>query len=63
MTTGGKIMTGTGIGMFAIGVVVLIGTATVGYASSSDKDKLYGVGGGLLAGGVTLVVLGDHHRH
>jgi len=63
MTSGGKIMTGVGIGFVAIGVVVIVGTAGLsGWASSSDRDKLYGVGGGLIAGGVTLVVFGHHQR-
>ncbi len=43
MTSGGKIMTGTGIGMLVIGGVVLIGTAAYsGWGdSSSNKAKLY----------------------
>jgi hypothetical protein len=63
MTTGGKVMTGVGIGMMAIGGVVLIGTAVFsGWASSSDKAKLYGAGAGTLGGGVVLIVLGAHQR-
>jgi hypothetical protein len=55
MTNVGKIMTGSGLVMVVGGAVVLVGTATLGehsWASSSDKDKLYGVGGGF----------GDHRR-
>jgi len=65
MTTGGKVMTGVGIGMLVIGGIVLIGTATVGensWASSSDKGKLYGAGAGILAGGTILIVVGNHQR-
>ena len=63
MTTGGKIMTGVGVGVFVVGMVGVVGTAAVGgWASSSDKAKLYGAGGGAVAGGVTLVILGDHRR-
>jgi hypothetical protein len=51
MTGGGKFMTGADIAICAIGGFVLVGTATLNiYASSSDKAKLYGVGGGALAG-------------
>src|SRR5215472_4902523 len=65
-TTGGKIMVGVGIGMLAIGGVVMLGTAAVssssliGSPSSSDQAKLYGAGGGAMAGGAILIVLGAH---
>jgi hypothetical protein len=63
MTTAGKVMTGAGIGMFAIGVVAIAGTAALrGWATPSDKAKLFGAGGGAVASGVVLIVLGDHRR-
>ena len=63
MTTGGKIMAGTGVGFLIIGGVVIAGTAAFsGWASSSDKAKLYGAGGGVTAGGVLLIALGVHRR-
>jgi hypothetical protein len=63
MTPGGKIIAGTGVGFLIIGGVVLVGTAVLsGWASSSDKAKLYGAGGGVMAGGVVLIALGVHRR-
>jgi hypothetical protein len=63
MTTGGKIMTGVGIGLIVIGATGLVGTAAWrGPATPSDKAKLYGVGAGVVAGGAILIVLGDHRR-
>lgn len=63
MTPGGKIMAGTGVGFLIIGGIVLAGTAAFsGWASSSDKAKLYGAGGGVMAGGVVLIALGVHRR-
>jgi hypothetical protein len=58
-------MTGVGIGMLGIGGAVLGGTAALhdvwGF-SSSDKAKLCGAGGGVVAGGAILIVLGNHRR-
>lgn len=65
ITRSGKIMRGTGIALCAIGGTALIGTATLGensWASSTDKDKLYGVGAGILGAGVVLIFVGIHHR-
>jgi hypothetical protein len=62
MTSGGRIMTGFGIGMFAVGGVVIVGTALLSGWDSSHKGELYGTGAGLFAGGATLIVFGDHHR-
>ena len=61
MTRGGKVM--TGIGMFAIGGVVVIGTALLDWGPHTAKvDAGYATGGGLTAGGITLFVLGYHRR-
>jgi hypothetical protein len=65
MTSRGKVMTGVGIGLCAVGGAVIIGAVALNGAwgfSSSDKAAVYGAGGGALAGGVVLVVLGDHSR-
>ena len=65
MTSGGKIMTGVGIALCAIGGSVLIGAAALNGVwgfSSSDKAKVYGAGGGAVAGGAILIVLGNHRR-
>ena len=63
MTSGGKVMTGIGIGMFAIGGVVVIGTALFDWGPHTAKvDAGYATGGGLMAGGITLFVLGYHRR-
>lgn len=68
MTTGGKIMSGTGLFLFVGGAVLVVGTAVlskaggIGSPTSSDQAKLYGAGGGLLAGGLTLIIVGNHRR-
>jgi hypothetical protein len=63
MTSEGKVMTGSGIGMLAIGGVTIIATAMLhGWASPSKQSALYAAGGGLAAGGVTLIVFGSHRR-
>jgi hypothetical protein len=63
MTTGGKIMTGTGIGMLAIGGLVVIGTALLDWGPATAKvDAGFATGGALLAGGATLFVFGYHRR-
>jgi hypothetical protein len=66
MTSGGKIMTGTGIGMLVIGVAAVGGTAIVrtalGGVTSAKEDALFATGGALVAGGVTLIVFGSHRR-
>jgi hypothetical protein len=67
MTTGGKILTSTGVVTLLIGVAVITGTAVTGAAfrgweSHPDSAKLYGAGTGLVAGGATLVILGVHRR-
>ena len=65
MTSGGKIMTGVGIGLFVTGVGVLVGAAALNSAwgfSPSRKAEAYGGGGGAVVGGAILVVLGSHHR-
>lgn len=63
MTSGGKIMTGTGLGLCVVGVVVLVSAAVLNsLASPSHKAEAYGGGGGAVAGGAILVVLGSHHR-
>ena len=63
ITTGGKIMAGTGVGLLVIGGVAIAGTAAFGgWASSYDKARLYGAGGGAMAGGVVLIALGVHRR-
>jgi hypothetical protein len=63
MTTGGKAMIGVGIGMLAIGGVVILTTNSVsGLTTSTDKAALYGAGGGAMAGGAVLIVLGAHRR-
>ena len=63
MTSGGKVMTGIGIGMFAIGGVVVVGTALLDWGRRTAKvDAGYATGGGLMAGGITLFVLGYHRR-
>ena len=63
MTTGGKIMTGTGIGMLAIGGLVVVGTALLDWVPSTAKvDAGYATGGALLAGGATLFAFGYHRR-
>ena len=63
MTSTGKVMIGTGIGLVAIGGVAVIGTAALhSWIGSPHKAELYGVGGGAMAGGVILIVLGNHHR-
>jgi hypothetical protein len=64
MSSGGKVMTGIGIGMLAIGGGVVVGTAALGncYGCSSHRAELYGAGSGIMAGGAILVVLGNHRR-
>lgn len=63
MTTGGKIMTGVGVGFLIIGGTVLIGTkAYNGYATSTDRNELYGAGGATMGIGAVLILLGMHRR-
>ena len=63
MTTGGKIMTGAGIGMVAIGGVALVGAALLqDWAPAGKEAAGYATGGGLAAGGITLIVFGTHRR-
>jgi hypothetical protein len=62
MTTGGKIMVGVGIGMMVIGGVAMLGAAGSIWATSTEKNSLYGAGGGAMAGGAILIVLGAHRR-
>lgn len=63
MTTGGKIMTGVGIGMVAIGGVALAGAALLeDWAPAGKEAAGYATGCGLAAGGITLIVFGTHHR-
>lgn len=59
ITTGGKIMTGAGIGMVVIGGIFLVGSATV---RSPEKGAGFLIGGGIAAGGITLIVFGNHRR-
>jgi hypothetical protein len=63
MTSGGKIMTGAGLALCVAGGVVLVGAAVLNsLASPSHKAEAYGAGSGAVAGGVILIVLGDHRR-
>jgi hypothetical protein len=65
MTRSGKMMTGFGIGLCAIGGSVLVASAVLNNVwgfSSSDKAKAYGAGGGAVAGGAILLVLGNRRR-
>jgi len=63
ITRGGKIMIGTGIGMVAIGGLVIAGTALLDWGPPTAKvDAGYATGGGLAAGGITLIVFGVHRR-
>jgi hypothetical protein len=64
MTHGGKIMTGTGIGMLVAGGAVIAGTALLnsGDPTTSKEAGLYGAGAGLCGGGVTLIIFGHHRR-
>jgi hypothetical protein len=63
MTSGGKVMVGAGIGMVAIGGLVVMMTGLMhDWASPSRQTALYVGGGGMAAGGVTLIVFGKHRR-
>ena len=64
MTTGGKVMTGVGIGFVAIGTVVFIAGATAINDSwfGDVAGPTMGVGAVLAGGGIGLIVLGDHRR-
>jgi hypothetical protein len=65
MTRGGKMMTGFGIGLCVIGGSVLVASAVLNSVwgfSPSDKAKAYGAGGGAVAGGAILIVLGNRRR-
>lgn len=63
MTSGGKAMTGVGIGLLACGGVIIAGTAALsGWGSSSKRGALYGGGAGLAATGTILIALGVHRR-
>ena len=67
MTSGGKVMTGAGIGLLAVGGVLIAGTALLNsgnnfFGNATEKAAGYGGGAGLCAGGVTLIILGHHRR-
>lgn len=63
MTSGGKAMVGGGVAMLAMGGTVIVGTALWNGAHSTTKgDAGFATGGGLAAGGITLIVLGKHRR-
>jgi hypothetical protein len=63
MTSGGKAMTGFGIGLVACGGFVIIGTALFNsWENSSRKAALYGGAIGLAGTGTVLIVLGSHRR-
>jgi hypothetical protein len=56
-------MVGAGIGMVAIGGLVVMMTGLMhDWASPSRQTALYVGGGGMAAGGVTLIVFGKHRR-
>ena len=56
-------MTIAGFSMLAIGAATIGAAAMLkGWNSDSKESALYAVGGGLAAGGVTLVVIGFHRR-
>jgi hypothetical protein len=57
MTRTGKIMTGVGIGMVAIGGVVMAVTPHA-FATPTDKNELYGASGATMGVGVVLIVIG-----
>lgn len=57
MTRSGKIMTGVGIGLVAIGGVVMALTPNA-FATPTDKDELYGASGATMGVGVVLIVFG-----
>jgi hypothetical protein len=61
MTTGGKVMTGVGIGLLAIGVAAIATPQPKdGFAPAEAEARAEGL---LTAGvGVTLVVIGTHRR-
>ncbi len=63
MTSGGKVMIGIGIGMVAIGGVALVGSALLNDWAPAGKEAAgWATGGGLAAGGITLIVFGSHRR-
>lgn len=61
MTSAGKIMTGVGIGMVAIGGVVMAATPHA-FATPTDKNELYGASGATMGVGVVLIVIGVRRR-
>lgn len=61
MTRAGKIMTGVGIGMVAIGGVVMAATPNA-FATTTDKNELYGASGATMGVGVALIVTGVRRR-
>lgn len=64
MTSGGKIMIGVGIGMVVIGGAALVGAAlSQSWPAPAGKEAAaYATGGGLVAGGITLIAFGTHRR-
>ena len=64
MTTGGKVMTGVGIGFIALGVVVFAaGAAAINDSWFHDAAApAMGVGAALGGGGTALIVVGNHRR-
>lgn len=61
MTRAGKIMTGVGIGMAAIGGVVMAATPHA-FATPTDRSELYGASGATMGVGVVLIVIGVTRR-
>lgn len=56
-------MTGAGVGMFLLGGVVIVGTALLReWGSTAKFDAAYATGGGLFAGGATLIIVGERRR-
>ena len=61
MTATGKVMTGVGIGLIAVGGLVMAATPHA-WATSSEKDGLYAGSGATMGVGVVLIVFGVHRR-
>jgi hypothetical protein len=56
-------MIGVGIGMVVIGGGVICMTGILhDWATTSRKAALYSGGGAVAAGGITLIILGNHRR-
>jgi hypothetical protein len=65
MTSGGKVMTGVGIGLLGLGVALIaVGAATNKneIAGSSIREVGFAAGGGSLAIGTSLIIIGLHRR-